>query len=192
MDVYISPARGYRVIAMSGEGGTLWAWRVAWPRPPFPGGGRQQMIDSFVASGSGDEPINVDEVDWPPDFSAVGALATDGQGRLYVFALEEMDDLFTRPASWPAAVYSPSGDFISPGIAAAPRLHIPLRFPIPTPLRAAPPSDRLFEQGPRSTDRAGTVAIQGGTSITEGRRYSYPLYILWRYTCNPNKSKSLY
>jgi hypothetical protein len=110
--IYVSPAHEYQVLAMSPDGGALWALRVAWRRPARSLSARQRVIDQAVRAGDG--PAAVGDFDWPPA-QAVELLRTDGAGRLYVFPTKPReDDAPVGPRM--VDVYSSAGDFLAAGL----------------------------------------------------------------------------
>lgn len=109
--VFVSPVHEYQVLAFSGSGETLWALRVAWPRPPIPDTEKQSRIDRLTSDG--DETVSIDDFDWPP-YWAVESLQTDGTGNLYVFPAVPVEG-DEPPEVLPVDVYSPEGDFLVAG-----------------------------------------------------------------------------
>jgi hypothetical protein len=112
--VYVTPLHEYQVLAMSPDGTGLWALRVAWPRLPWPEVQKQPMIDSFLENFEVEDGIAVDDFEWPDHTTALGALSTDGAGRLYVFPTPDAVST-DPPETWPVDVYSPAGDFVTAG-----------------------------------------------------------------------------
>ncbi|MGD8331520.1 MAG: hypothetical protein PVJ49_18960 [Acidobacteriota bacterium] len=132
--VYVTPASEYQVLAMNGDGETVWALRVAWPRPPYPESGKERRVEMFASE---DPDLSVDDFEWPEFTNAISStMLVDGEGRLYVFpytrGLEENADDQDRqaeddappedaeeegPRGSPVDIYSPDGELIVAGLA---------------------------------------------------------------------------
>ncbi|HEX9735445.1 MAG TPA: hypothetical protein VGG06_26040 [Thermoanaerobaculia bacterium] len=115
--LYLSPQHEYQVLAMSTDGDSLWALRVAWARLPYPESQKQSLVDSFMRSFPGDEPVRPDQLDWPEHAPALLGISTDAAGHIYVFpTLPPTEDPGQPRDEWAVDVYTPAGDFIGAGV----------------------------------------------------------------------------
>jgi hypothetical protein len=128
--VYVTPSSEYQIMAMSASGESIWALRVAWPRPPFLESSKERRVRMFAED---DPDLSADDFEWPAFSNAISStLLVDGQGRLYVFpytrgleandaeqeeGAEQDEDADERPKGRPVDVYSPGGDLIVAGLA---------------------------------------------------------------------------
>ena len=77
---------------------------------------KQAMLSSWTEM-LGDETLSIDDFDWPPRLWAVQSLATDDDGRLFVFLLTEFQGAGEEPPGEVMVdVFSPDGEFLVAGI----------------------------------------------------------------------------
>ena len=102
-NVYVSTLDEYQVVAYDGSGAVRWALRAPWPREPLDEG----EIDWLMAYHNIRFPqARRRDIEWPESQYALGDIAVDGAGRLYVFPyVPRGSDRDERPVD----VYSPDG-----------------------------------------------------------------------------------
>ena len=113
---YITRADRYQVLAFDADGEPRWALRTTWPTPEVP----EQIFENALTALRERQPEYERPDNWPTHMPAIGNIAVDGHGNLYVFPYVFVSrDPYTgaaaadAPDEFAVDVYSPDGELLS-------------------------------------------------------------------------------
>ncbi len=112
-DLYVTRADRYQVLAFDADGSYRWALRTTWPTPQIP----EEIIDRQIGRVRERRPDYEPQRDtWPDRMPAIGNMAVDGRGNLYVFPYVHLprdpatgEALQDPPDEFAVDVWSPDG-----------------------------------------------------------------------------------
>jgi hypothetical protein len=112
-DLYVTRADRYQVLAFDADGSYRWALRTTWPTPLIP----EEIIERQIERVRERQPDYEPQRDtWPERMPAIGNMAVDGRGNLYVFPYVHLprdpstgEALQDPPDEFAVDVWSPDG-----------------------------------------------------------------------------------
>jgi hypothetical protein len=110
--VYATAGDEYQVLAVAPDGQPRWALRVAHERAPFTDEHRRHAIDRLTVNSPD---LDTTDARWPTHLGAVGQLAVDGHGHLYVFGFVPPETFAAAPDEIDVDVYAPDGERLFSG-----------------------------------------------------------------------------
>jgi hypothetical protein len=110
--VYATAGDEYQVLAVAPDGQPRWALRVAHERAPFTDEHRRRALDRLTENSPD---LDTADARWPARLGAIGQLAVDGHGHLYVFGFVPPEPFAAAPDEVAVDVYAPNGERLFTG-----------------------------------------------------------------------------